>query len=65
MGDYLDGSVPATSGGLFRQSDGIALEPPLFPDSPNRPEYVSPVLRPGERCHARLEWRFSSLAEQS
>lgn len=59
-GNVLDGQVPSTEGRLYRQGDGVALEPQLFPDSPNRPEFASPVLRPGERYEAALEWRFSS-----
>ena len=57
-GNFLDGAVPATSGGVYRQGDGIALEPQLFPDSPHHPEFASPVLRPGETYRSRLEWRF-------
>ena len=30
--------------------------------TPNRPEFGSAVRRPGERYHARLEWRFVALA---
>lgn len=58
-GNFLDGTRRSTSGGRYRQGDGIALEPQLFPDSPNRPEWPSAVLRPGERYHSRLEWRFA------
>lgn len=32
----------------FTPGDGIALETQHFPDSPNRPEFPSTVLRPGE-----------------
>ena len=60
-GNFLDGAVPATGSGLYRQGDGIALEPQLFPDSPNRAEFASPVLRPGQTYAASLEWRFSPL----
>jgi galactose mutarotase-like enzyme len=57
-GNGLDGVIGSTEGGLYRQGDGIALEPQLFPDSPNRSEFSSPVLRPGETYRAALEWRF-------
>jgi galactose mutarotase-like enzyme len=59
-GNFLDGSRRSTSGGRYRQGDGVALEPQLFPDSPNRPEWPSAVLRPGEAYVSRLEWRFGS-----
>ena len=57
-GNHLDGSVPSATGGRYRQGDGIALEPQLFPDTPNRPEFGSAVLRPGETYHASLVWAF-------
>jgi len=43
-GNFLDGTRRSTSGGRYRQGDGIALEPQLFPDSPNRPAWPSAVL---------------------
>ena len=57
-GNFLDGTSRSTSGGRYRQGDGIALEPQLFPDSPNRPEWPSAVLRPGDTYRWRLDWRF-------
>jgi aldose 1-epimerase len=59
-GNSLDGSRRSTSGGRYRQGDGIALEPQLFPDSPNRPEWPSAVLRPGQAYVSRMEWRFGT-----
>ena len=40
-GNGLDGVLGSTQGRLYRQGDGIALEPQLFPDSPNRPDFAS------------------------
>lgn len=59
-GNFLDGTSRSTSGGLYRQGDGIALEPQLFPDSPNRPAWPSAVLEPGATYAATLEWRFGT-----
>ncbi|NEE48203.1 galactose-1-epimerase, partial [Streptomyces sp. SID8455] len=36
-----------------------ALETQHFPDSPNRPEFPSTVLRPGEEFTSRTEYAFS------
>ena len=58
-GNFLTGSVCGPGGRTYRQGDGIALEPQLFPDSPNRPEWPSAVLRPGATYRSRIEWRFS------
>ena len=59
--NFLDGARRSTSDGRYRQRDGVALEPQLFPDSPHHPEWPSAVLRPGERYAAHLEWRFGAL----
>jgi galactose mutarotase-like enzyme len=59
-GNFLDGARRSTSEGRYRQGDGVALEPQLFPDSPNRPEWPAATLRPGETYGARLEWRFGT-----
>jgi aldose 1-epimerase len=38
---------------------GIALEPQGWPDAPNRQDFPSVVLRPGETYRQVTEWRFS------
>ncbi|QCW49555.2 galactose mutarotase [Nocardioides dongxiaopingii] len=60
-GNFLDGTRGSVDGGLYRQGDGVALEPQLFPDSPHHPEWPSARLEPGERYTARHEWRFSAV----
>ena len=60
-GNFLDGTRRSTSGARYRQGDGIALEPQLFPDSPNRPEWPSALLEPGETYRSVMEWRFAPV----
>jgi aldose 1-epimerase len=60
-GNFLDGGRGSTEGGLYRQGDGIALEPQLPPDSPNRPDRLSPVLRPGATYRSQIEWVVSRV----
>ena len=38
---------------------GFCLEPQHFPDSPNRPEFPSTLLRPGERYQSTTVYAFS------
>ena len=57
-GNLLDGSPRSSEGLGYRQGDGLALEPELFPDSPNHPEWPSAVLRPGETYRHTIEWLF-------
>jgi len=47
-GNFLDGTLVGTSGRMYRQGDGFALETQHFPDSPNHPNFPSTVLRPGQ-----------------
>jgi aldose 1-epimerase len=46
-------------GATYGPCAGLCLETQHFPDSPNRPEFPSTVLRPGEIYGHRLRWRFS------
>ena len=38
---------------------GVALETQYYPDAPNRPEFPSSLLRPGEEYHHTTIYRFS------
>ncbi|NED96184.1 galactose mutarotase [Phytoactinopolyspora alkaliphila] len=58
-GNFLDGSLVGTSGRVYRQSDGLALETQHFPDSPNNPQFPSTVLRPGEEYRSTTVMAFS------
>jgi len=60
-GNFLDGTRSSVRGAVYRQGDGIALEPQVFPDSPNRPGFPDAVLRPGATYRARLAWRFDTF----
>jgi aldose 1-epimerase len=59
-GNFLDGSVHGRMGAL-RQSDGLCLETQHFPDSPNRPDFPSTLLRPGEAFTSTTVYRFTHL----
>ena len=58
-GNYFDGSTLGTSGTLYRQGAGIALETQAFPDSPNQPAFPTAVLRPGTVYSTSTVWRFT------
>ena len=47
-GNFIDGSLIGKSGAIYRQGDGIALEPQRFPDTPNKPAFGSARLDPGQ-----------------
>ena len=59
-GNLLDSTLAGTSGRVYRQSDGVALETEHFPDSPNHPEFPSTELRPGEEYTSTTVYAFST-----
>lgn len=55
----MTSDLPAKAAGKkLCQFAGVALETQHFPDSPNRPDFPSTVLRPGETFKSRTEYRF-------
>lgn len=47
-GNFLTGTNIGKGGCLYRMGDGYVLEPQKFPDTPNRPEFGSARLNPGQ-----------------
>lgn len=58
-GNFLDGTLVGKSGHLYRMGDGIALEPQKFPDSPNKPNFLSARVDPGKPYHHAMIYRLS------
>ncbi|NYI04139.1 aldose epimerase family protein [Allostreptomyces psammosilenae] len=59
-GNQLDGTLTGPSGRRYGPHAGLCLETQAFPDSPNRPDFPSTVLRPGEEYASRTEFRFTA-----
>ncbi len=57
-GNMLDGTEIGKGGKAYLRRFGFCLETQHFPDSPNRPEFPSVVLRPGERYAQTMVFRF-------
>ncbi len=58
-GNFLDGSILQRSGIPAAKHAALCLETESFPDSPNRPDFPSSVLRPGERYAEKTVHHFS------
>ena len=58
-GNFLDGTAVGKSGHAYRQGDGMALEPQVFPDTPNQPSLGSARLDPGQTYRNMIVYRFS------
>lgn len=59
-GNFLDGTATGKGGTIYRQGDGLALEPQVFPDTPNNPEFGSARLDPGQTYENRIVYRFAA-----
>jgi len=58
-GNFLDGSITGKGGHVYRRRYGFCLETQHFPDSPNKPNFPSSILRPGKAYESRTVYRFS------
>ena len=58
-GNFLDGTVTGKKGIVYQQRTGICLETQHYPDTPNKPEWPSAVLRPGETYTSHCIFAFS------
>jgi aldose 1-epimerase len=59
-GNFLDGHLIGKGGKAYAHRTGFCLEPQHYPDSPNRPEFPSVVLKPGETYKHTMIYRFSA-----
>ena len=59
-GNFLDGSVTGKGGKAYKKNFGLCLETQHYPDSPNRPDFPSTVLRPGETFRSSTVYEFSA-----
>ena len=59
-GNFLNGSDKGKNGIAYQHRTGLCLEAQKFPDSPNKPNFVSPVLRPGETYKQTTIYKFST-----
>jgi len=57
-GNFLDGTVTGKKGVVYNQRHAICLETQKYPDTPNKPEWPSAVLRPGETYTSHCIFAF-------
>ncbi|MDR0698007.1 MAG: galactose mutarotase [Tannerella sp.] len=58
-GNWMTGNQTGKNGQRYPQRSALCLETQHFPDSPNKPEYPSVVLRPGETFESITAYKFS------
>ncbi len=57
-GNFLDGTVTGKKGQVYNQRAAICLETQHYPDSPNKPEWPSVVLEPGQTYNSHCVFKF-------
>jgi aldose 1-epimerase len=59
-GNWLVGCPAGKTGRAYQDYDAVAIECQHCPDSPNRPDFPSTVLRPGEVFEEAIIWAFDA-----
>ena len=59
-GNFLDGTLVGTSGRMYRQGDGFALETQHYPDSPNHANFPSTLLLPGQLYNTTTTYQLGT-----
>lgn len=60
-GNWLSGCPAGKQGHVYNDYDGVAIECQHLPDSPNKPEYPTTVLRPGEVFEQAIIYAFKTI----
>ena len=58
-GNFLDGTAKG-KGVSYQLRTGLCLEAQCYPDSPNKPEFPSTTLKPGEVYHQTTLYQFTT-----
>jgi aldose 1-epimerase len=59
-GNFLDGSNVGKGGRVYKHRYGFCLETQHFPDSPNKPDFPSTILKPGQEYNTTTIFKFSA-----
>jgi aldose 1-epimerase len=59
-GNFLDGTITGKNGVAYQRRAAFCLETQHFPDSPNRPEFPTTVLNPGETFTSTTVYSFAT-----
>lgn len=58
-GNFLDGTVTGKKGITYNQRASVCLETQHYPDSPNKPQWPSVVLEPGQTYNSECIFKFT------
>lgn len=58
-GNFLDGTVTGKKGVVYNNRAAVCLETQKYPDTPNKLEWPSALLKPGEKYDSHCVYKFS------
>ena len=58
-GNFLDGSITGKEGKVYQRRNAFCMEPQHYPDSPNKPNFPSVELKPGQTFRNTIVYKFS------
>jgi aldose 1-epimerase len=58
-GNFLDNQIVGKADKKYNHRGGFCLETQHFPDSPNKPDFPSTILKPGSKYQQTTVYRFS------
>jgi len=58
-GNFLDGTLTGKGGKIYQRRTGFCMEPQHYPDSPNKPQFPTTELKPGQTYHNVIVYKFS------
>ena len=58
-GNFLDGTAKGKKGIIYNQRASVCLETQHYPDSPNKPQWPSVILEPGQTYNSECIFKFS------
>ncbi len=58
-GNFLDGTLKTPDGKAINKHAALCLETQHYPDSPNKPNFPSTLLKPGEKYHTVTKYKTS------
>ena len=59
-GNFLNDTIRGKSGSTYPRRAAFCLETQHFPDSPNKPNFPSTILKPGSQFKSSTTYKFSS-----
>ena len=58
-GNFLNGAITSRDGKAINKNSAFCMETQHYPDSPNKPDFPSVILKPGDKYHTETKYKVS------